>query len=143
MELIALDETLFRWINMEGHFPFFDYLLPFIRNKLFWAPLYIFAIAFLLINFPRKGWLMILSLAICITISDTMSSKVLKKTIKRDRPCRQFKEEVKLLVHCGGGYSFPSSHATNHFAAAFFFHFYVGQKVQRNKISIVYMGTTH
>ena len=30
------------------------------------------------------------------------------------------KKEVNLLVPCGGGYSFTSSHATNHFAIATF-----------------------
>ncbi|MEZ4983676.1 MAG: phosphatase PAP2 family protein [Saprospiraceae bacterium] len=29
-------------------------------------------------------------------------------------------EPVRQLIPCGGGYSFTSSHATNHFAVAFF-----------------------
>ncbi len=133
MDLLALDEMLFRWINIDGHNVFMDYLLPFVRNKYFWGPLYIFALSFILINFPKRGLLFLLSFAICISLADTISSRVLKKNVKRLRPCKQeeFKSEVKLLVHCGSGYSFPSSHAANHFAAAFFFIFTLGKSYRK------------
>lgn len=40
----------------------------------------------------------------------------------RVRPCNDmpFKEQVKVRVRCGSGYSMPSSHATNHFAMGVF-----------------------
>ncbi len=43
--------------------------------------------------------------------------------MQRPRPCQNeaLKEEVRLLVPCGSGYSFTSNHATNHFALAVFF----------------------
>jgi len=124
---------LFRAINIDGHFPLFDYLLPFIRNKYFWGPLYVFALSFVLINFPKRGWLFLLSFAICISLADNISSRLLKKNIKRLRPCNQevLKSDVQLLVKCGSGYSFPSSHASNHFAAAFFFIFTLGKRYKR------------
>jgi undecaprenyl-diphosphatase len=55
-------------------------------------------------------------------ISDAVSSHLIKKNVERVRPCNdvEFKEQVKLRVRCGSGYSFTSSHATNHFAMAFF-----------------------
>src|SRR5690606_41271822 len=45
-----------------------------------------------------------------------------KKNVKRVRPCNDlvFKNEVNIRVRCGSGFSFTSSHATNHFAMAFF-----------------------
>ena len=55
-----------------------------------------------------------------------ISSKIIKKSVQRTRPCNDISRlseqghEVKLLVPCGSGYSFPSSHATNHFAVAVF-----------------------
>lgn len=121
MDWIAIDEAIFRAININGHTPILDYLLPFIRNKYFWAPFYLFLIAIVWVNFPKKAWLFILALFTCITISDTLSSELIKKSVKRLRPCKQevLAKEVQLLVHCGSGYSFPSSHATNHFALAF------------------------
>ena len=65
-------------------------------------------------------------MALTVTISDTVSSKIIKKSVQRTRPCNDTNRlleqghEVKLLVPCGSGYSFPSSHATNHFAVAVF-----------------------
>lgn len=43
-----------------------------------------------------------------------------KKNVKRLRPCNQIElqENINVLVPCGSGYSFTSSHATNHFAIA-------------------------
>ncbi|MCY1248395.1 undecaprenyl pyrophosphate phosphatase [compost metagenome] len=54
--------------------------------------------------------------------SDVVSSHLIKKSIKRVRPCNDivFKQEVNIRVRCGSGFSFTSSHATNHFALAFF-----------------------
>ena len=51
-----------------------------------------------------------------------MSSKVVKESVMRLRPCNdaEIKADVNLLVRCGSGYSFTSSHATNHFAIAAF-----------------------
>jgi len=138
LDWIALDEALFRAINIDGHHPILDYFLPFIRNKYFWAPLYLFLFAAIWINFPRKAWLFILALFTCITISDTLSSEVFKKSVKRLRPCNQevLTKEVKLLVHCGGGYSFPSSHATNHFAVAFMLILTLGRNWKRIRIPL-------
>ena len=55
-------------------------------------------------------------------LADTTSSRLIKNTVKRVRPCNDenVKMHVKLLVPCGSGYSFTSSHAANHFAAAVF-----------------------
>jgi undecaprenyl-diphosphatase len=46
-----------------------------------------------------------------------LNSSVLKFIIERPRPCHEL-ANVHLLVSCGSGYSFPSSHAVNNFAAA-------------------------
>ena len=55
-------------------------------------------------------------------ISDAISSHLIKKNVNRVRPCNDlvFKENVNIRVRCGSGMSFTSSHATNHFAMAFF-----------------------
>ncbi len=61
-------------------------------------------------------------IAAVVAVSDTTSSKLIKKSVQRIRPCNDanIKSEVQLLVTCGSGYSFTSSHATNHFAVATF-----------------------
>ncbi len=121
-ELLQLDQSLFFLINGDWHNSFLDAVMPYWRNKMFWSPLYIFLLFYVLLNFKLKGFYFILIVAAVIAISDTTSSKIIKKTVQRIRPCNNenLKSEVQLLVSCGGGYSFTSSHATNHFAVATF-----------------------
>jgi len=64
-----------------------------------------------------------------VSIADITSSHIIKNQFQRIRPCNQigFKETAHLLVPCGSGYSFTSSHATNHFAIALFLILTIGQ----------------
>jgi len=50
--------------------------------------------------------------------------------IGRVRPCNDpvLSDIVRDLVQCGSGYSFPSTHATNHFAMAIFIAMTLGAK---------------
>src|SRR5207237_3045930 len=59
---------------------------------------------------------------ITVTVSDTISSHILKPLIGRIRPCGDpdFAFKVRLLAGCGGNGSFPSSHAVNHFGIVMF-----------------------
>jgi len=135
MDLMQLDEWLFRLINVEAQHIWLDQLLPIWRNKYFWAPLYLFLLTFVLVNFPKKGYWWVLGLVLCIFISDGLSSKVLKPSIQRPRPChvKQTSQEIALKVRCGAGYSFPSSHATNHFALAVFIIMTLGRRFRKVK----------
>jgi undecaprenyl-diphosphatase len=47
----------------------------------------------------------------------------------RLRPCNDpiNSLHMRLLVECGSGYSFPSSHATNHFGMSLFLYFSFGK----------------
>ncbi len=124
--LLALDENLFIWVNTHLSNAFFDMILVPIRHKLFWVPLYLFLISFVIHNYLRKSWLVFLGIIITITLSDTFSSKVIKKSVKRIRPCHVLKLKAVERVHCSNGFSFTSSHATNHFAIATFFFLLLG-----------------
>ncbi len=119
----GLDHSLFHFINSTLSNALLDWLCPLFREKLFWAPLYLFLVAFVLLNFGKKRWLVLLGVAISLLLADQISSHVIKPITQRERPCREaiFAETVRLRVdQCGGGYSFPSSHAANHFAVAVF-----------------------
>lgn len=120
--ILHFDEQLFQLINGTWHNSFFDSILPIWRNKLIWAPLYVFLISFIGLNFNKNAWYFFLTLALTLAVSDTLSSKVIKKTIERPRPCNYYDSEVdiNLLVNCSPSYSFTSSHATNHFALSTF-----------------------
>ena len=128
--LAELDLSLFYQINQTWTHPILDTLLPLFRNKVFWAPLYLFLVAFSLINFQRKGLWIILCLAATVVTADFTSSKVVKPTVKRERPCNdmEIQSSVRNLVNCGAGKSFTSSHATNHFAIAIFLSMIFGRK---------------
>ena len=116
--ILEIDKILFTLINTGCSNSFLDsFLVPF-RHKLFWIPLYLFIITFLFVNFKNKLRFILLGFLMLLIISDTVSSRLIKKTIKRTRPCNTEELAVINRVHCGAGYSFTSSHATNHFALA-------------------------
>ena len=121
--LISLDRALFFLINVEWSNRLMDAVLPLARNKYIWAPLYLFLAAFLLINYKKNGMLVILYLILTVFITDQLSSSIIKPFFERLRPCKDpiIMDQVRLLINCGSGYSFTSSHAINHFGVAFFF----------------------
>lgn len=123
-----LDAVLFQFINSSLSNPIFDALLPWCREKWFWMPLYVFVAAFTVLNFGQKGWIIILGLALSAGLADFTSSTLIKKNVQRIRPCNDLEmaDQLHLRVPCGSGYSFTSSHAANHFAAAVFFIYIFG-----------------
>lgn len=134
-ELLNWDATVFHLINSDWSNSFFDFLLPLLRDKYFWFPFYIFLISFFLINLKKQGIYFILAIALTVGLADVTSSHLIKKSVKRLRPCKTFdqQKEMNLRVRCGSGYSFPSSHAANHFAMAFILIFIFNKKYWRAK----------
>ena len=121
--LKQLDLWLFLKINTQWTTNWLDNNYPWFRQSSTWIPLYLFLILFLLINFGWKSFTWIAGIALTITVSDQLSSTLIKDSVARLRPCQNpaLIGQVRMLLnHCSGGYSFTSSHATNHFAAAFF-----------------------
>lgn len=121
--IIQLDKTVFQWLNSGLSNPVFDALLPWMREKWIWAPLYVFLAAFFFYNFKqRTAWLLVLGLIVSAGVSDFTSSTLIKKYVIRLRPCNdpEMQDKVVLRIPCGSGYSFTSSHASNHFAVAVF-----------------------
>lgn len=117
------DTWLFLQINSVWTNSWLDNILPWWRNANTWIPLYLFLILFLTINFKNKAWFWILFAVINVIITDQTSSHLIKTFIQRPRPCADefLQFHVRLLLdHCSGGYSFTSSHATNHFGFAVF-----------------------
>lgn len=121
-QIIQFDQELFLLINRGLSNPVFDWLLPILRNPYTWSPLYLFLIIFFIKHYGKTGLLIVACTLITFGISDATSSHLIKKTVKRVRPCNDvvFKSEVTLRARCGSGFSFTSSHATNHFAMAMF-----------------------
>lgn len=124
--ILQLDLTLFWLINDQLSNDYFDVILPIARAKTTWIPVYAFICFFTFFNKKfREALLYILILLVVILLCDNLSSSILKPIIARLRPCNNpdIYESVNLLVHCGTGYSLPSSHATNHFGLSMFLYF--------------------
>jgi len=121
--LLSLDRQLFFLINDSWHNGLFDAVLPVMRNKYTWLPLYAIIGIVLAKKYRLQSIAIIVFCCIAIALSDQLSSTVLKPWVERLRPCNDpaLGEQVRLLVECGVGYSFPSSHAANHFSFAFYF----------------------
>ncbi|MBN1447185.1 MAG: phosphatase PAP2 family protein [Bacteroidetes bacterium] len=122
--LYGIDVALFRLGNETIANPAGDWFFPFITNlKNFMVP-YALLILGLLIFGKKRGAITVLLLVVTITLADQISSFVIKPWVGRVRPCHVL-ENVRLLVGCGSGKSFTSSHATNNFAMAVLIsHFY-------------------
>ena len=120
--LIYWDHIAWFYLNTQWRNPILDVVLPYIRNQWFWVPLYFFLLLFMPLRFGKKGWLWCLAFFISFAISDQISAHLMKPYFHRLRPCNNpyLASIVQLLVPCGGGYSFPSSHAANHFSIGIF-----------------------
>lgn len=124
--LVEIDKLLFLFINQNLANSFFDFLMPFLTD---WDKTLVGRIVILLsvilVAFKggNKGRILLVLLMITIAVSDQLNSTIIKPLIERPRPCHKINgtmviDQIRLLVNCGPGFSFPSSHATNYFAAA-------------------------
>ncbi len=132
--ILDLDRDLFLKINNSWTNSFFDNVFPWWRDASTWMPLYLFLLLFIFINFGWKAWPWLLTLIITVSLTDQLSSNLLKNWVNRPRPCNDetLWMHVHLLINrCPSSGSFPSSHATNHFGVAFFLyitlHKYLGK----------------
>lgn len=129
--LEKLDISLFNYINQGLSSDFLDFFLVPIRYEKFWIPFYVFVLAFLILNIKKYQWFSIFIILASIGVADIASSHIIKPLVERPRPCHNNSgiENVVQRVRCGSGYSFTSSHATNHFATAtILFLFFGGRK---------------
>jgi undecaprenyl-diphosphatase len=117
--LSSWDITLFRLINGQGHNYFLDWFMPFmtdLKNFRYVLPV---LVVWVLVREKKAGIVFLVFIGLTLAITDPFSSRLLKDWLGRVRPCHVL-EEVRLLTDCNTSYSFPSSHAVNIFAAAFF-----------------------
>ncbi|MDQ2863440.1 MAG: phosphatase PAP2 family protein [Bacteroidota bacterium] len=116
-----LDKILFLLINHDSSYSYLDPVMLLMRNPFTWIPLYIFMAIFMFVKTGKREWQFILFSLTTVAITDS-SSALIKNTVGRIRPCfdAEISGLVRHLVDCGGMYSFPSSHAANHFGMATF-----------------------
>ncbi|KAF0202021.1 MAG: membrane-associated phospholipid [Bacteroidetes bacterium] len=120
--IIQFDRQVFLIIN-GMHSPFFDFLMFWLSDKFIWIPLYAVLLFLMIRQSPARWWLILISIALLVTITDQVSVKAFKDVFLRLRPCHEplLEGMVRILnEHCGGKYGFVSSHATNTFGMAVF-----------------------
>lgn len=121
-QLIQLDQDIFLIINQRLSNSLFDCVMPILRNRYFWIPLYMFLAFIMLKKYGKRGAVILLFFVISFGLSDFLTASIIKPNVARLRPCNDplFNTQVRNLIPCGSGYSFPSSHAANHFAMGVF-----------------------
>jgi undecaprenyl-diphosphatase len=130
--LFGIDRAIFVFLNTTMANPVGDFLWPFITDydRILYVRIALVAIWLaLVIKGGKRGRTAALLVVLVIVCSDQLSSFVIKPLVNRSRPCHTVEgvpavQPVHLLVGCGGGKSFPSSHAVNNFAVATLFAFF-------------------
>lgn len=137
--LIDIDQKLFLFLN-GLHNPTWDLIMSWITAKKSWYPFYAIIIIFLIVKFKKEKWLIFVSIAILITLTEQIASGLFKPLIGRLRPCHE--PILDGLVHtingkCGGQFGYFSAHASNTFGLAGFLFL-----VLKNEIKLKWIGIT-
>lgn len=122
--LVEADQSLLLYLN-GIHNTFGDYFMSTFTGKWIWVPMYASILYVLLKNFNWKITLFCLvAIALTITFADQICASVIRPIVERPRPSNEA-SPIADLVHIvngrrGGGFGFPSCHASNSFGLAFF-----------------------
>lgn len=128
----SIDIRLLLFINSH-HTLLLDKIMWFSSEKWGWLPLYAFLIGAVIWKLRWRSLPFILILAITITLTDQLSSHVIKPLVHRPRPTHitQLTGQIRVLHnYVGGLYGFVSSHAANTFGATFYFLFALGERLK-------------
>jgi len=119
--VIDMDKEVFKILNSTWTNPVLDLIMPTLTDlhRVSWLVKFVLPTGLVLwIAMERKKALFtILGIIFAVSLSDSICYRLIKENVKRDRP-EQSGVEVRLLTHSHSGYSFPSIHASNIFAAA-------------------------
>lgn len=128
--LNSLDTQLFLFLNGQ-HNAFFDPIMYWLSNRLFWIPLYLLIVFLILRHYKIQGVVIVLFVGIVIALCDQTASHLIKNLVLRLRPSHE--PTLVGLVHLskagpGGLYGFVSSHAANTFGLATFLTFVLDKR---------------
>lgn len=118
--LYSIDKNLFLLLNSKAVNSFLDRVMPFITESDNWTiPIAVIWLSLIIFG-GKKGRITALLVILVLTLSDQLSSSVIKPLVGRVRPCFTV-EGARLLINQSRSASFPSSHAANMAAMATLF----------------------
>ena len=131
--LVKADKHLFFVINKQLSCQPLDNIMLLMRQPFTWIPVYLFFLLFFFSN-CRKYIVPILILSmLTFALTDFTSASIIKPLVHRLRPCydTSLHFQVNNLAGCGGLFSMPSSHASNHFGLSSFWFFVIRHSLSR------------
>jgi undecaprenyl-diphosphatase len=113
----SIDLKLYHLVLFAPHPSWLSRLMIFVtRPENFFLGIGVAAF-FLILWGGRKGRFLVVTAAVGVSISDPLTSRVIKSIFHRVRPCHGV-DPSRLPLGCSDSYSFPSSHAVNIFCEA-------------------------
>ncbi len=121
-----IDTNILLWVQTHMRNSVNDAVIPWFRQAWFWSPVYAFLLYVVVSRYKKQGLVWCVFFILIFALGDSFSAQMLKPFFHRIRPCNDeallpFLQH--LPVRCGVGFSFPSTHATNHSAFAAFIMF--------------------
>ena len=118
----SIDKAILLEIH-RWHTPFWDDFFYIFSGQKVWLITALAIVYAIIRSYRKESWVVFLAIAVLITLSDQLSSGLIKPLVERLRPTHEPSLEGLLcIVHdCReGGYSFVSSHAADSLAFATF-----------------------
>lgn len=127
-DIMDLDRRLLVWLN-SFHADWLDPIMYYTSQTLFWLPLYLFLVWFIVKDFKKEWWIPMIGILVTILLADQITASVMKPYFARLRPSQEpslqgiihLVKDYNGEIYTGGLYGFASSHAANTFATATFF----------------------
>ena len=117
--LYSIDLAIFYFFNHTISTGLLDKIFSIITDVNKWYIAYIILAGIAIFKGGLRGKLVVISLIILIIVTDQTGYRLLKELFERVRPCNALSDAIT-PIGCAGGFSFPSNHALNNFAAAVF-----------------------
>jgi membrane-associated phospholipid phosphatase len=122
-----LDHNILYFFNYTIANTSLDALMSFLTNARNWIPVYALASSYLIWRHKWYGVRIVVAVALLAGFTDAFTNLYIKEFVERPRPCAidaaglPTISWLRLPDGGRGGFSMPSSHAVNNFAAVAFF----------------------
>ncbi len=134
MWLTRADRELFYIINQQWNYVPLTNIMLLLRQPFTWIPAYLFFLLFFFTNCRRYIVPIVLLSMLTFALTDFTSATILKPIIGRLRPCHD--PSIQFIINnpagCGGLFSMPSSHASNHFGLSTLWFLIIRHTLNRN-----------